>query len=108
MTDGEFCSLRSQGDNRPLHIWQLIHDAKEAVKRMSQKTLENMLFATHLDEGGLPVVPVPHPAIPLALIQAVFLMQQVYHSSREECVSHFRQHLVPEGYAPYPFRRKHS
>ena len=31
VTDGEFCSLRSQGETRPLHIWQLIHDSKEVV-----------------------------------------------------------------------------
>ena len=43
VTDGEFCSLRTKRETRPLHIWQLIHDAKEAVQKMSKKTLLNML-----------------------------------------------------------------
>ena len=28
-TDDEYCTLLSQGETRPLHLWQLIHDAKE-------------------------------------------------------------------------------
>lgn len=43
VTDGEFCSLRSQGETRPLHLWQLIHDAKESVSRCSRKTLLDKL-----------------------------------------------------------------
>lgn len=44
VTDGEFTSLRTQGETRGLHIWQLIHDAREAVGRMSKKTLLEMLI----------------------------------------------------------------
>ena len=43
VTDGEFCSLRTQGETRALHIWQLIHDAREAVGKMSKTTLLEML-----------------------------------------------------------------
>lgn len=43
VTDGEFCSLRSRGETRPLHIWQLIHDARDSVGKMSKATLLNML-----------------------------------------------------------------
>ena len=35
VTDGEFNSLRTQGETGPLHIWQLVHDSKEAVRKMS-------------------------------------------------------------------------
>ena len=43
VTDGEFCSLRSQGETRPLHVWQIIHDAKESVSKCSKKTLLDKL-----------------------------------------------------------------
>ncbi len=43
-SDGEFCSLRTKGETRPLHLWQLIHDAREAVMRMTKKGLLEMLF----------------------------------------------------------------
>jgi hypothetical protein len=36
VTDGEFNSLRTQGETGPLHIWQLVHDSKEAVRKMSR------------------------------------------------------------------------
>jgi hypothetical protein len=47
VTDGEFCS--SYGAKRKqylytLHIWQLIHDSKEAMEKMSKKTLLAMLI----------------------------------------------------------------
>ena len=41
---GEFSSLRTQGETRPLHLWQLIHDAKESVSRQSKHTLLKMLI----------------------------------------------------------------
>lgn len=44
VTDGEFCSLRSRGETRVLHLWQLIHDARESVQRLSKKTLLEMLI----------------------------------------------------------------
>jgi len=43
VTDGEFCTLRTQGETRPLHLWQLIHDAKESVKKMSAKVILEMI-----------------------------------------------------------------
>ena len=43
VTDGEFNSLRTQGDTGPLHTWQLVHDSKEVVRKMSKATLESML-----------------------------------------------------------------
>ena len=43
VTDGEFCSLRSRGEMRPLHIWQIIHDARDSVGKMSKATLLKML-----------------------------------------------------------------
>lgn len=46
VSDGELNSLRSQGATRPLHIWQLIHDAKESVSHQSERTLKAMLQKT--------------------------------------------------------------
>ena len=43
VTDGEFNSLRTQGETRPVHIWQVIHDARESVSRQRAVTLEKML-----------------------------------------------------------------
>ena len=43
VTDGEFSSLRTQGETRPIHLWQLIHDAKQTVRKMSKWKLESLL-----------------------------------------------------------------
>jgi hypothetical protein len=42
-TDGEFHTLRTRGDTRSLHGYQLIHDARKCVQKMSVRTLTNML-----------------------------------------------------------------
>ena len=47
VSDGEFCSLRAQGEKRELHVWQLIHDAKESVKKKRKTALLKMLTLTH-------------------------------------------------------------
>jgi hypothetical protein len=49
VTDGQFSSLRTQRETRPLHIVQMIHDAKESVGKQSKTTLLSML----IKEGGL-------------------------------------------------------
>jgi hypothetical protein len=43
VTDGEFSCLRTQGENRPLHLWQIIHDVREVARRMSKKLLMGCL-----------------------------------------------------------------
>ena len=43
VTDGEFNSLRTQGDARPAHIWQVIHDARESASRQKERTFLKML-----------------------------------------------------------------
>lgn len=43
VTDGEFNSLRTQGETRPVHIWQLIHEARESVSRQKERTLLKFL-----------------------------------------------------------------
>eukprot|EP00058_Branchiostoma_floridae_P022052 XP_002607542.1 hypothetical protein BRAFLDRAFT_106490 [Branchiostoma floridae] len=43
VTDGEFSTLRTQGDTRPLHLWQLIHDARKSVSKMGKANLKKML-----------------------------------------------------------------
>jgi hypothetical protein len=45
VTDGEFCSLRTKGESRALHVWQLIHDARQQARNMSKKKLEGCLLA---------------------------------------------------------------
>lgn len=46
VSDGEFNSLRTQGSTRPLHVWQLIHDAKQSASWQSERTLMAMLKRT--------------------------------------------------------------
>lgn len=46
VTDGEFNSLRTQGETRPVHIWQIIHDARESVSRQKERTLVKILKKT--------------------------------------------------------------
>ncbi|CAC5378339.1 unnamed protein product [Mytilus coruscus] len=46
VTDGEFNSLRSQGDTGPLHIWQLIHDCRE--RHSSKMKQESSDFTCYL------------------------------------------------------------
>ena len=36
VTDGEFCTLCTKGETRPLHVWQLIHDAREKARKMTK------------------------------------------------------------------------
>jgi hypothetical protein len=43
VSHGEFNSLRTQGETRPIHIWQIIHDSKSSVSRQSEGTLLKML-----------------------------------------------------------------
>ena len=45
VTDGEFCSLRTKGESRALHVWQLIHDARQQARNLSKKKLEGCLLA---------------------------------------------------------------
>ena len=41
-TDGEFNSLRTQGETRPIHHWQLIHDTTENVTRQEKTLLKTL------------------------------------------------------------------
>ena len=43
-TDGEFSSLRTRGETRALHLWQLVHDARDSVQRVTVQTLKEMLL----------------------------------------------------------------
>lgn len=42
-TDGEFEQLRRRGETWSLHIWQLAHDSRDSVGKMSKRTLLQML-----------------------------------------------------------------
>lgn len=46
VSDSKFNSLQTKGSTQPLHIWQIIHDAKESVSRQSEQTLASMLKKT--------------------------------------------------------------
>ena len=44
VTDGEYCSLRSKGENDITHLWDLIRQAKAEVRTKRKEVLESMLF----------------------------------------------------------------
>jgi hypothetical protein len=46
VTDGEFNSLRTKGEKRPLHVVELIRDARNSVSSKSGKTLLKLLVRT--------------------------------------------------------------
>ncbi|XP_062569843.1 uncharacterized protein LOC134231906 [Saccostrea cucullata] len=104
VTDGEFNSLRTQGESGPLHIWQLVHDAKEAVRKMSKTTLQSMLTYAGEDANGIPFSTTPNSAIPTDLIGKLHELQNG-GLSFEDAIVNIRGSLVPEGYTPYPFRK---
>ena len=39
-----FSSLRTRGETRALHLWQLVHDARDSVQRVTVQTLKEMLL----------------------------------------------------------------
>lgn len=47
MTDGEFHTLRTRGEKRAVHIWQLVHDCRQAVMHKSEDTLTRMLTLSY-------------------------------------------------------------
>ncbi|XP_063448946.1 uncharacterized protein LOC134728306 isoform X2 [Mytilus trossulus] len=104
VTDGEFNSLRSQGDTGPLHIWQLIHDSREAVRKMSKLTLISMLTYVGEDENGNPFAERSNDAIPGDVIVDLKKMKDEGLSFQDSIVN-FRRRLIPDGYEPYPFRK---
>ncbi|XP_078357969.1 uncharacterized protein LOC144642774 isoform X1 [Oculina patagonica] len=106
VSDGEFNSLRTQGATRPLHIWQLIHDAKESVSRQSERTLTAMLLKTGEQLDGSPVVQRPDHAIPYEVIEELHQLQTRDGLTFHDALTRLRGALVPQGYAPHSFRPK--
>ena len=43
VTDGEFNSLRTKGAKHPLHLVQLIRDARESVSKKSEQYLLKLI-----------------------------------------------------------------
>lgn len=58
-TDGEFEQLRRRGETRSLHIWQLAHDSRDSVSKMSKRTLLQMLEM----QGGIKIVLIVEPYV---------------------------------------------
>ncbi|XP_071126583.1 uncharacterized protein [Mytilus edulis] len=104
VTDGEFNSLRTQGDTGLLHTWQLVHDSKEVVRKMSKGTLESMLTYAGDDDtcNGIPFAELPNNYIPShVLVDIVDMLNDGL--TFEDSIVYLRGKLVPEGYTPYPF-----
>ncbi|XP_064622698.1 uncharacterized protein LOC135484921 isoform X2 [Lineus longissimus] len=104
VTDGEFCSLRSMGETRPLHLWQLVHDAKQAVSRMNKQTLLEVLIPTNVFHDGVPVMIRENEVVPDTLKLQLHDLVHQQRIPEEEAIDQVRQELVPVGYEPCPWR----
>lgn len=58
-----------------------------------------------VDPDGKPVVAMPNPDIPDAVILQLHHLRTVDGMSLEDAITNVRGTLVPQGYSPYPFRR---
>jgi len=90
VTDGEFNSLRTQGETRPVPLWQIIHDAQESVSRQRMVTLEKMLKKIGEDANGDPITTIKDEAIPKAVVQELSDLCSVNNWTMEDAVTHHR------------------
>ncbi|KAI8511918.1 hypothetical protein Bbelb_110180 [Branchiostoma belcheri] len=93
VTDGEFSTLRTQGETRPLHLWQVIHDARESVSKMSKTTLKRMMQ-----------IDARRTCVPEDVRQKLHLLQEEDGLSFEDALHHIRKDLIPDGYTYHPWR----
>ncbi|KAK3717701.1 hypothetical protein QZH41_009789 [Actinostola sp. cb2023] len=104
VTDGEFNSLRTQGETRPVHIWQVIHNVRESVSRQKERTLLKMLTKICEDANGDPITEIHDEAMPKTVIQELHYLRLNNGWSMEDAVTYLRGKLVPPEYTPFPFR----
>lgn len=69
MSDGEFVTLRTRGEKRSVHIWQLIHDARSSVSKLGKQKILEMLL---LQGGTLLQILVLHILLMLYIINYKF------------------------------------
>ncbi|XP_078618099.1 uncharacterized protein LOC144885838 [Branchiostoma floridae x Branchiostoma japonicum] len=100
VTDGEFSTLRTQGDTRPLHLWQLIHDARESVSKMGKANLKKML---QIDYDN-PAHPPATTCVPEEVLQKMYRLQEEDGLTFEDALHHIRKDLIPEGYTYHTWR----
>ncbi|XP_066296437.1 uncharacterized protein [Branchiostoma lanceolatum] len=93
VTDGEFSTLRTRGDTRSLHLWQLIHDARESVAKMSKANLKKML---QIDDDNT--------CVPDEVRRKMHLLQEEDDLAFEDALHHIRKDLVPDGYTYHTWR----
>ncbi|KAI8511886.1 hypothetical protein Bbelb_109860 [Branchiostoma belcheri] len=100
VTDGEFSTLRTQGETRPLHLWQVIHDARESVSKMSKTTLKRMMQI----DGNVNNDEARRTCVPEDVRQKLHLLQEEDGLSFEDALHHIRKDLIPDGYTYHPWR----
>ncbi|KAK3716248.1 hypothetical protein QZH41_018049, partial [Actinostola sp. cb2023] len=105
VTDGEFCSLRTKGETRPLHLWQLLHDARESVQKMKKPVLLEMLEVTGFNPDGSVQVARPNPDIATEVLLKLHDLRTTHGLSLEDALTNMRSSMVPLGHTPYPFHR---
>ncbi|XP_072037947.1 uncharacterized protein [Amphiura filiformis] len=102
VTDGEFNTLRTQGQTRPLHLYQVIQNARKSVANLKKPQLLEMLVKTSETADGSPVVTRPD-AVPDSIInQFDQLLQDGVLLS--DALTVIREGMVPTGYKPQPWR----
>ncbi|KAI8499091.1 hypothetical protein Bbelb_235440 [Branchiostoma belcheri] len=86
VTDGEFNSLRSLGNKRPIHLYEIIREVKDSVRRTTAQTILKSLRKVGEDDLGMPVTEVQDKAIPQAVIEEFHQLTTVHNMADEDAV----------------------
>lgn len=100
VSDGEFVTLRTRGQTRSVHIWQLIHDARAIVSKFGKQKILEMLLLQGVSPDGTPIVRRPNDAIPRDLITDLFNLQVRDRLSLPDAIANIRGTLIPARYTP--------
>ncbi|XP_078605180.1 uncharacterized protein LOC144878460 [Branchiostoma floridae x Branchiostoma japonicum] len=104
VTDGEFNSLRTLGNQRPIHIYEVIRQVKDSTRNTSPATILKFLRKVGADEHGTPLTELRETSIPPEVIEEFHQLTAVEGMTEEDAVVRLRGQLVPPGYSPASFR----
>ncbi|XP_078621591.1 uncharacterized protein LOC144887927 isoform X2 [Branchiostoma floridae x Branchiostoma japonicum] len=104
VTDGEFNSLRTLGNKRPIHLYEIIRGVKDSVRRMASDTVLKSLRKVGEDDNGMPLTELREKAIPPEVIEEYHKLTTVEQMREEDAVVRLRGQLVPPDCGPSTFR----
>jgi len=113
-TDGEWNSLRTKGNTRPLSIFQIRADARAKFARTGITKMINMItlkgmhkyeYSTcilylhaYTDVGGCVTAVEPNPAVGSELLSEIKVWYEE-HATTDDVIERLRLRTVPSGYA---------